>query len=239
MFDLNLFIALVSFYFVMYVTPGPNNAMVLTSGLKFGFLKTIPHMSGITIGHILQLILVCLGLGKIFQLFPEIQNLLKIICAIYLLYLGYKIIGSFSKIKAFEQCPKQFYHMKILKEYEEKETEAMLYGTLFHEAAEEYVKNQVPLPLKFDYALKALDRLQAKQGRKLCEYKLGLTKELEPCMCPEWMTEWYIKLSEIMKSIHAQCVKYGQNGNKIDYIKGANIGGFIKVANAMLDQGCV
>ena len=39
MIDLNLFIALVSFYFVMYVTPGPNNAMVLTSGLKFGFLK--------------------------------------------------------------------------------------------------------------------------------------------------------------------------------------------------------
>ena len=99
MIDLNLFIALVSFYFVMYVTPGPNNAMVLTSGLKFGFFKTIPHMSGITIGHILQLILVCFGLGKIFQIFPEIQNVLKIICAIYLLYLGYKIIGSFSKIK--------------------------------------------------------------------------------------------------------------------------------------------
>ena len=37
----------------MYVTPGPNNAMVLTSGIKFGFLKTIPHMSGITIGHVL------------------------------------------------------------------------------------------------------------------------------------------------------------------------------------------
>ena len=84
MFDLNLFIALVSFYFVMYVTPGPNNAMVLTSGLKFGFLKTIPHMSGITIGHILQLILVCLGLGKIFQMFPEIQQILKVVCAAYL-----------------------------------------------------------------------------------------------------------------------------------------------------------
>ena len=99
MLDLNLFIALVSFYFVMYVTPGPNNAMVLTSGLKFGFIKSIPHMSGITIGHILQLILVCLGLGKIFQIFPSLQNILKIICAIYILYLGYKIIGSFSKIK--------------------------------------------------------------------------------------------------------------------------------------------
>ena len=58
MFDLNILIALITFYFVMYVTPGPNNAMVLASGLKFGFLKTIPHMSGITIGHVLQLILV-------------------------------------------------------------------------------------------------------------------------------------------------------------------------------------
>ena len=53
MIDVNLFFALISFYFVMYVTPGPNNAMVLTSGIKFGFLKTIPHMSGITIGHVL------------------------------------------------------------------------------------------------------------------------------------------------------------------------------------------
>jgi len=113
MFDLNIFFALVSFYFVMYVTPGPNNAMVLTSGLKFGFAKTIPHMSGITIGHILQLILVCLGLGKIFQVFPNIQNILKIICAAYLLYLGYKIIGSFSKIKEDDSRPLKFYEAAL------------------------------------------------------------------------------------------------------------------------------
>jgi len=113
MIDLNLFFALVSFYFVMYVTPGPNNAMVLTSGLKFGFAKTIPHMSGITIGHILQLILVCLGLGKIFQLFPEIQQVLKIICATYLLYLGYKIIGSFSKIKEDDSRPLKFHEAAL------------------------------------------------------------------------------------------------------------------------------
>ena len=113
MIDLNLFIALVSFYFVMYVTPGPNNAMVLASGLKFGFLKTIPHMSGITIGHIIQLILVCFGLGKIFQIFPEIQNILKILCAIYLLYLGYKIIGSFSKIKEDGSKPLKFYEAAL------------------------------------------------------------------------------------------------------------------------------
>ena len=113
MIDLNLFIALTSFYFVMYVTPGPNNAMVLTSGIKFGFSKTIPHMSGITIGHVLQVIVVCLGIGKIFQIFPEIQNILRIICAIYLLYLGYKIIGSFSKIKEDNSRPLKFYEAAL------------------------------------------------------------------------------------------------------------------------------
>ena len=113
MIDLNLLIALVSFYFVMYVTPGPNNAMVLTSGIKFGFVKTIPHMSGITIGHITQLVLVCFGLGQIFIIFPEIQNILKIVCAIYLLYLGYKIIGSFSKIKEDNSRPLKFHEAAL------------------------------------------------------------------------------------------------------------------------------
>tara|TARA_B100000214_G_scaffold296201_1_gene226064 strand:- start:3128 stop:3727 length:600 start_codon:yes stop_codon:yes gene_type:complete len=113
MTDLNLIFALVTFYFVMYVTPGPNNAMVLTSGLKFGFFKTIPHMSGITIGHVLQLILVCMGLGKIFQIFPQLQNILKIICSFYLLYLGYKIIGSFNKIKEDNSRPLKFYEAAL------------------------------------------------------------------------------------------------------------------------------
>ena len=113
MIDLNLFIGLVTFYFVMYVTPGPNNAMVLTSGVKFGFSKTIPHMSGITIGHVCQTVVVCLGLGKIFQMFPNIQNTLKIICSLYLLYLGYKIIGSFSKIKEDGSRPLKFYEASL------------------------------------------------------------------------------------------------------------------------------
>ena len=113
MFDTNLIFALVSFYFVMYVTPGPNNAMVLTSGLKFGFFRSIPHMTGITIGHVTQLILVCLGLGKIFQIYPEIQSILKILCAIYLIYLGYKIVGSFSKLKGDDSRPLKFYEAAL------------------------------------------------------------------------------------------------------------------------------
>ena len=108
MMDINFFLTLTFFYFVMYVTPGPNNAMVLASGLRFGFFRTLPVITGITIGHILQLIVVCLGLGKIFQLYPEIQFLLKIMCAAYMLYLSYKIVGSFSGIEGKNSKPIRF-----------------------------------------------------------------------------------------------------------------------------------
>lgn len=88
---------------------------------------------------------------------------------------------SYSKIKAFEQCPKQFYHDKILKEVPFKETEATLYGTAFHTAAEDYIGKDVPLPGKFSFAQKMLDSLKNKKGDKLCELKLGITEDLEPC----------------------------------------------------------
>jgi glutamate dehydrogenase (NADP+) len=47
------------------------------------------------------------------------------------------------------------------------------------------------------------------------------------------------KLKQIMKDIHASCIQYGSEGNHVDYVKGANIAGFVKVADAMLDQGVV
>lgn len=88
---------------------------------------------------------------------------------------------SFSKAKAFEQCPKQFYHEKILQEYPFVETEAIRYGNAFHTAAEEYIRDGTPLPKKFDYAQAMLDSLNAKKGVKLCEEKLGVTENLSPC----------------------------------------------------------
>ena len=113
MVEINFIIGLIVYYFVMYVTPGPNNAMVLTSGIKFGFFKTLPHISGITIGHVIQLILVCLGLGQIFLIFPEVQFFFKIICSLYLLYLGYKILGSFKNIKEDNSRPLKFHEAAL------------------------------------------------------------------------------------------------------------------------------
>ena len=88
---------------------------------------------------------------------------------------------SFSRIKAFEQCPKKFYHLKIAKDYTEPETDAMSYGTAFHLAAEEYVRDGTTIPDNFKFAKPALDGLKAKRGNKLCEIKMGLDENLEPC----------------------------------------------------------
>jgi len=88
---------------------------------------------------------------------------------------------SFSRIKAFETCPKQFYHVNVLKQFPFQETEAMRYGTEFHKAAEDFIRDGTPVPERFAFARPVLESLAAKPGDKLCEQKLGLTAELEPC----------------------------------------------------------
>ena len=113
MIEPNYIIALISFYLVMYITPGPNNAMILASGIKFGFKRTIPVILGITIGHNFQLLLVCSGFGKVFKMFPELQLVLKILCAAYLVYLSCQILGSFNKIKNKNVKPIKFYQAAL------------------------------------------------------------------------------------------------------------------------------
>ena len=113
MIEYKLFFALVSYYFVMFVTPGPNNAMLTASGIKFGFKKTIPHLIGITFGHVIQITLVCFGLGNLFQKYPLVQNYLKWLCFFYLLYLGWKIIGSFSEHKKESGRPLKLYEAAL------------------------------------------------------------------------------------------------------------------------------
>ena len=108
-----LFSALATFYFTMFVTPGPNNSMLTFSGLKFGFVKTLPHAIGIPLGHIFQIGLTCFGLGKIFLIYPQIQFYMKILCFLYLLYLAWKMIGSFDMVKKEIGRPLRFYEASL------------------------------------------------------------------------------------------------------------------------------
>jgi len=89
-----LLAALVAFSFVSSVTPGPNNLMLLSSGVNFGFRRTIPHMLGIGIGFAILLLCVGFGLGRLLEVFPALELALKIAGAAYLLWLAWKIANS-------------------------------------------------------------------------------------------------------------------------------------------------
>lgn len=88
---------------------------------------------------------------------------------------------SYSHIKAFEQCPKQFYHAKHLNEYPFTESVDTLYGKQAHKVAEDYVISDAPIPSKFEYMRPVLDALKKKEGNKFAEIKLGITEDLVPC----------------------------------------------------------
>jgi threonine/homoserine/homoserine lactone efflux protein len=79
---------------VMAFTPGPNNIMVLSSGLTYGFRRSLPHIAGIGIGVSLMVASVGLGLGAIFVAYPVLQTILKYAGIAYLIYLAAQIAMS-------------------------------------------------------------------------------------------------------------------------------------------------
>jgi threonine/homoserine/homoserine lactone efflux protein len=89
-----LLTAFVVFAAVMFFTPGPNNIMVLSSGLTYGFRRTLPHIAGITIGFAFMVGAVGLGFGTIFIAYPVLQTILKYAGAAYLIYLAVVIAMS-------------------------------------------------------------------------------------------------------------------------------------------------
>lgn len=92
--SLDIFMALVVFAFVTSITPGPNNLMLMTSGVNFGFRRTIPHMLGIGAGFLFLLLGVGFGLGALLTAWPALHLALKILGGTYLLYLAWRIASS-------------------------------------------------------------------------------------------------------------------------------------------------
>ena len=84
-------IPLTVFALIGAFTPGPNNIMVTASGTAFGFARSVPHILGVTIGFALMIVAFGLGLGQIFQAYPAIHQWLRVLGAVYLLYLAWRI----------------------------------------------------------------------------------------------------------------------------------------------------
>ena len=89
------------FWFVAAFTPGPNNVVASYSGFNFGITKTIPLILGVTLGFTSLIFFLTIGLINVFKIFTILQNILKYLGTLFLLYLAYKI--SFSKSSKEEE----------------------------------------------------------------------------------------------------------------------------------------
>ncbi|MGF1694415.1 LysE family translocator [Vibrio lamellibrachiae] len=95
--------SLVLFAIVSSATPGPNNILLMTSGLNFGIKRSLPVMSGICFGFAFMLFLVGIGFGQVFELYPSLHQIIKVIGVSYLLYLAWLISGSSGRLSTKEQ----------------------------------------------------------------------------------------------------------------------------------------
>ncbi|MEH6580934.1 MAG: LysE family translocator [Halioglobus sp.] len=92
--NLEILTALAAFALVSSITPGPNNIMLMSSGVNFGFRRTVPHLLGVALGFTLMVVLVGIGIMQVFDWFPESYTVLKVVSVLYLLYLAKKIATS-------------------------------------------------------------------------------------------------------------------------------------------------
>ena len=83
--------ALTAFAFVASITPGPNNLMLMTSGVKYGFGRTLPHLVGVVLGFALMIAVVGFGLGVLFERYPQILPVMRVAGALYMVWLALKI----------------------------------------------------------------------------------------------------------------------------------------------------
>lgn len=88
---------------------------------------------------------------------------------------------SFSGLKDFINCPRQYHEVKVLRKFAKEPTEQMLYGTAVHAALEDYVRDGTPLAKNYERFKPMLDVLMELPGTRYAEHKMALTKDREPC----------------------------------------------------------
>ncbi|NQV68941.1 MAG: LysE family translocator [Pseudohongiella sp.] len=86
--------AIIAFAITTCVTPGPNNTMIMASGLNYGIRRSLPHFAGICLGFTVMVTAVGLGISQLFERFPVLHIILKVVGAAYLTYLAYKIASA-------------------------------------------------------------------------------------------------------------------------------------------------
>ena len=109
-----IFIAVLFFAFSTTITPGPNNVMIMSSGMNYGIKASMPHFMGICLGFPLMVLLVGLGFGVVFDRYPNLHQLIKVLGVLYLIWLAWHIATAEPKaIKKGEKKPFTFWQAAL------------------------------------------------------------------------------------------------------------------------------
>lgn len=107
---MDIFLAVLLFAFSTTITPGPNNVMIMSSGVNYGTKASMPHYLGICLGFPLMVLLVGLGFGVVFDRYPNLHQLIKVAGVLYLLWLAWQIASAEPKaIEKGERKPLSFW----------------------------------------------------------------------------------------------------------------------------------
>ena len=88
---------------------------------------------------------------------------------------------SYSSISLFKQCPRKYYRLRVLKDIKEPPAKHLTYGNAVHKACEDYGKQGSRIPKEYEFIKRHVDILLRTKGEHFLEYRMGLTKDLEPC----------------------------------------------------------
>jgi hypothetical protein len=151
---------------------------------------------------------------------------------------------SYSSLKTFDQCPKKYYHLRVLKDVKDADSTATIYGKELHSAAENFIKSNEAIPPKFSFIAPTLEVLRNIDGEKFCEIKLGVAKRdgrFVPC---DFFAKdvWWRGIADLLivneKKQQAWLVDYKTSKNakyadtkQLDLLAGAVFTHFPKVVN--------
>ena len=123
-----------------------------------------------------------------------------------------QIKWSYSGLKEYINCPRQYHETRILKKYQKEPTKQMMYGTEVHKALEDYVNEGKPLPYNYQRFKKQVDSLIAIDGEKLTEFQMALDVNKNPCA---WDEHWVRGIADLV-------IKDGDTVYIVDYKTGSN-----------------
>ena len=135
---MTLLLAMLSFSLVMSITPGPVNMIILSSGINNGAKRTIPYVSGATVGFTLLLLFIGFGFSQFIHAYPFFLTNLAIAGSLYIIYMGYKIASSKPELEVSKKGTPKFYEGFLLQWVNPKAWIACVSGVSIFSSTESY-----------------------------------------------------------------------------------------------------